>query len=366
VDSPLDKVPGYQTIRVTAPLTWAAARADEQAWKARDAYPDLCFAGGPVFGSAHERDQGGWELHAFFTNLFPQDARDSMAPRFRMMAKDQPEESAARSECLRAADRLDWEVVDEMTVLGTRYRVVRADQFIRSGPYGPEPPRATDPDPGGPGRSGGLPDPVEGFVIDPVNATGMSEGILKLELLEAMRQRGSVPAEVRDDLARAMRTHPGGVLLPPSFIVGELTRGQWGPVNITASRTPQAARNSLVSHLRVWIPYERDLDPDQRAVFAAAADTVEEEHANEVTVAGRRFRIVRVERLVRIGPDGPEGPRPSDPDPQPPVMVQAQQLPPHREEDENKPIELSDDAKRLARLFHEEEARLQARRPTAE
>jgi hypothetical protein len=365
MDSPLDKVPGYQTIRVTAPPTWDAARADEQAWQARDVYPDLCFAGGPVFGVAHERDQGGWELHGYFTNLFPQDARDSMGPCFRKMAQEHPEDSAARTECLRAAERLDWEAVDEITVLGTRYRVVRADQFLRSGPYGPEPPRATDPDPGGPGRSDGRPDPAEGFVIDPVTATGMSEGILKLELLEAMRQRGSVPSEVRDDLARAMRTHPGGVLVPPTFIIGELTRGRWGPVTVAASPNPQAARNSLVSHLRVWIPYEQDLGPDQRVIFATAADTVEEERANEVTVAGRRFRIVRVERLVRIGLDGPEGPRPSDPDPHPPVMVQAQQLPPHREEDENKPIELSDDTERLARLFHEEEARLKARRPTA-
>ena len=52
-------------------------------------------------------------------------------------------------------------------------------------------------------------------------------------------------------------------------------------------------RDSLVSHLRVWIPYELDLDPEQRAVYAAAADKIEIERASEVTVAGRRFRIVR-------------------------------------------------------------------------
>jgi Family of unknown function (DUF5954) len=152
------------------------------------------------------------------------------------------------------------------------------------------------------------------------------------------------------DLARAARTHPGGVLLPPAFIVGELRRGRWGPVQVTGLPTPQAARDSLVSHLRVWIPYELDLDPGQRAVYAAAADTVEAERADEVTVAGRRFRVVRLERLVRIGLDGPEGLRPSDPDPQPPVMVQVQQSPEDGEQDEDKPIELSEDAKRLARL----------------
>jgi hypothetical protein len=32
---------------------------------------------------------------------------------------------------MRAAERMDREAVDEMTVLGTRYRVVRADRFTR-------------------------------------------------------------------------------------------------------------------------------------------------------------------------------------------------------------------------------------------
>jgi Family of unknown function (DUF5954) len=80
-----------------------------------------------------------------------------------------------------------------MTVLGTRYRVVRANQFIRSGPYGPEPPRPADRDLGEPGQAHGLPDPAEGFVIDPVIPSGMSDGMLTLELLDSMRQRGSVP-----------------------------------------------------------------------------------------------------------------------------------------------------------------------------
>jgi hypothetical protein len=149
------------------------------------------------------------------------------------------------------------------------------------------------------------------------------------------------------------------VLLPPTFIIGELTRGRSGPVHVTASPTPQSARDSLVSHLRVWIPYELDLE--QRAVYAAAADKLETERASEVTVAGRRFRIVRVERLARIGPDGPEGPCPSDPNPQPSIMVQAQQSPARGEQDEDKPSELSEDAKRLARLVHEEEARRKPR-----
>jgi hypothetical protein len=131
------------------------------------------------------------------------------------------------------------------------------------------------------------------------------------------------------------------------------------------SPTPQGARDALAGHLRVMAPWQLDLDPEQRAVYVAMADRMSEERADDVTVAERRFRVVRVERLVRIGPDGPEGPRPSDPDPQPPVRIQDQQL---REqglirddEDENAPIELSDDAKRFGQLFREEEKRRKAR-----
>jgi hypothetical protein len=197
-----------------------------------------------------------------------------------------------------------------------------------------------------------LPDPTDGFVIDPVTATGLSEGILKAELLDIARQRDSVPAEVSDDLVRASRSHPGGVLLPTGFTIGTLTRGQWGPVSMTVSPNQQGARDSLVSHLRVSLPARLDLSEDKRAVYAAAADIVEQDRANEVTAARRRFRIVRVERLVRVGPDGPEGPRPSDPDPEPPIMQV-----PDAPEDDGQPVEYSEETKRFIRLFEEEHER---------
>jgi hypothetical protein len=113
-------------------------------------------------------------------------------------------------------------------------------------------------------------------------------------------------------------------------------------------------------YLRVMAPWKLNLGTKQRAGYAAAADQLDAEHLNDVEVSGRRFRVVRVERLMRIGPDGPEGPRPSDPDPQPPVMAQAQQL---RDEgvltgdDDDTPVELDDDSQRLAQLFHAEEER---------
>jgi hypothetical protein len=111
-------------------------------------------------------------------------------------------------------------------------------------------------------------------------------------------------------------------------------------------------------------PWELGLDETERAVYAAAAGQLDAGRGSELAVAGRRFRVVRVERLIRIGPNGPEGPRPSDPDPEPPAMTQAQQL---REQsgqtsgDEDTPIELDEHAQRFARLFQEEEQQRQAR-----
>ncbi|MFI6763500.1 DUF5954 family protein [Micromonospora sp. NPDC050417] len=36
---------------------------------------------------------------------------------------------------------------------------------------------------------------------------------------------------------------------------------------------------------------------------------------NDLTVNGRRHRIIRAQPFIRMGPDGPEPPRPTDPDP---------------------------------------------------
>jgi hypothetical protein len=361
-----DQVPAYQTVRMTVPKTPVAALADTEAWQARGAYPQVHFAGGPAFGVAHEREDGGWELHPYFGAPAPQDARDGLRPYFarRGAEAEAAGDRRAARKWLAAAGRMDREAVDEIAVLGTRYRVVRADKFVRTGPLGPEMPRPTDPDPGEVGWACRVPDPAAGFVIDPVIATGLSEGILKLELLAAVRPRGTVPDEVREDSLRAARSHPGGVLLPAAFVAAELSRGHWRPLSIETEPTPQGARDWLVGHLRITVPWELNLGPAERAVYAEGADRLDDERADELTVAGRRFRIVRVERLIRIGPDGPEGPRPSDPDPQLPVLAQEQQLREQglwNDEDKDKPVELSEDSKRFRQLFREEEERRKTR-----
>lgn len=323
-----DDVPAYRTIRVTTPESPVAALADIEAWKARKTYPSTLFAGGPVFGVAVERDEGGWELHPYFSGLAPQDARDSLGSHFRRLSQEAAAagDTDAEAEYLAAGDRLDWEPLDEMTVRGCRYRVVRAERFIRMGPDGPEPPRDTDPDPGATGAAGDALDPAAGLVIDPVHATGVSEGVLKVELLAALRKGGTVPPDVHQDARTAAGTHPGGVLLPATFMTAEREGGRWRPDSSGTATTPQSARDGLAMQLRVMVPWQKDLGPREREVYARAADRLDAERLDELDVAGRHFRIVRVERLVRIGPDGPEGPRPSDADPTPPAMVQDQQL----------------------------------------
>ncbi|MBW1601163.1 PE-PGRS family protein [Streptomyces sp. JJ66] len=377
-----ENVPGYRKVRVTAPADAAEARADEEAWYARDSYPDLHSAGGPLFGVAREREQGGWQLLPYFGSHAPQDARDSLAAHFRRAAHEQDEadDPADRDACLAAAERLDWEVIDELTVSGTRYRVVRAEQFIRMGPEGPEPPRPSDPapDPRPPSqrRAERTPDPVDGFIIDTDTATGMSEGILKVELLSLVPGPGTVPPDVRGDALKAVHTHPGGVLLPAAFLIAERIDGRWAAES-GARPTPQDAREGLMLDLRVMAPVMRKLDAAQRAEYARAADRFESEQDGVVLeVAGRHLRLARVERLVRVGPDGPEGPRPSDYDPQPPVNVHTRQL---REQglltddedaedadDDGSQAQADANARELMRLFEAENARQDARELEAE
>jgi hypothetical protein len=352
----------YQTIRVTTPESPVAALADVEAWKARKTHPSLLFAGGPVFGVARERPAGGWALQPCFSGLAPQDARDSLGSYFRRVAVETGDRGDRRlaAEYRAAGELLDWEPLNDLTVCGFRYRVVRAERFVRMGPDGPEPPRVTDPDPSEPGRSHEGHDPAAGLVIDPYDATGVSQGILKAELLAALRKHGTVPGGVRDDARTAAAAYPGGVLLPATFMTAERHGDQWRPGSSGTATTPQSARDGLAMQLRVMVPWQRDLTDEQRSVYNDAADRLDAERGDDLDVAGRHFRIVRVERLVRLGPGGPEGPRASDPDPVPPVMVQDRELREQelaREEDEAPGEEADESTRKFLRLFEEERRR---------
>ncbi|MDI5961995.1 DUF5954 family protein [Streptantibioticus silvisoli] len=365
-----ENIPAYRTIRMSPPIEPVQALADVTAWQARDRYPDVRFAGGPVFGVARERESGGWELYPHFTGMAPQDARDAMGAHFRRMAQDaeQAGDAAGRAQCLRAAETMDWEPVDDITVAGTRYRVVRAERFLRTGPVGPEPPRPTDPDTGEVGMTYREVDPAGGFVIDPGTVTGLSDGILTMELLGAVFPRGTVPEDVHRDAKHAAATHPGGVLMPASFMTVERVGGRWLPNDSGTSCTPQSARDGLASHLRVMAPWRLRLDDAGRVAYNEAADRLDAEPGNQLSVDGRHFRIVRVERLIRIGPDGPETSRPSDADPTPPVMVQNEQLRAQGLLDENAGAtegdntEIDEATRRFEKLFLEEQERRAAAR----
>ncbi|MEV0369926.1 DUF5954 family protein [Streptomyces sp. NPDC050636] len=364
-----EQVPAYQTIKVVAQDSPVAAFSDEEAWRAREAYPEILAAGAAVFGHAREREQGGWEVISFGEST-PQDSRDTMASTFRRLAH-QAEESgdeAGRAECMAAAVRLDWEKVDELTVLGDRYRVIHGEQFIRRGAEGPEPPRPSDPDPAEPGQAYRLPSRTSGFVIDPAVGTGMSEGILKLDLLQIVRTAGMVPPDVRRDSQRAARTHPGGVLLPAGFMIAERIGGALWKPHTGACNTPQAARDALTMWLRVMAPVTLQLDQADRDAYERAANLLDERPGNEVAVAdgAHVFKVVRVERLVRVGPDGPEGPRASDFDPDPPVEVHTRELREkglwRKEGEDGGELGASEEMKEFARLVEKEQARREGKR----
>ncbi|MFJ9241784.1 DUF5954 family protein [Streptomyces sp. NPDC101776] len=366
-----DQVPGYRMIRMEAlQEAPAAALADVEAWQARKAYPNVLGGGGAVFGVAEELETGGWRIVSFFSTPYPQGARDSMSMTFRGLARaaEDAGDTATQQEWLRGAERLDWEAVDELTVLGRRFRVIRADQFIRMGPTGPEPPRPSDPDPAKVGHGYEFQGPTKGFVIDPYTPTGMSEGILRMELLSLVHAPGTSPAAMRKDSRRALKTHPGGVLLPAEFTAAEFSDGHWSPTQMTKS-SPQGSRDSLTNYLRVMAPVMEQLDEETKAEYGRLADRIDAERCDEIVIDGCRTRIVRVERLVRVGPDGPEGPRPSDPDPELPTGVQEQQL---REEgvfDEDRVLSdeeieqqrvAEEQAKEFLRLFEEQRRKREA------
>lgn len=354
-------LPAYRTIRMTVQEGPIAAFADEEAWKARERYPTIVGMGLPVFVAATESERGGWEVLAAAGDT-PQAVRDSLGSHFRRLAKAAAEAGrAGEREKYRAAyEKLDRVAVDEMRVLGTRYRVVRVEQFIRLGPDGPEPPRPSDPDPGEVGEAHRLPSRVKGFVIDPYTGTGMAEGLLKFDLMQFVLKAGTAPPDVRGDSLRAVETHPGGVLLPAEFAIAECGEGgRWKP-HSAAAPSPQAARDRLAVDFRVMTPIRRKLGEAEREEYARAADRLDEKRGAGIAVAGRRFRVARVEQLVRIGPDGPEGPRPSDFDPDPPIEAYTEQLReqgPPDDEDEDASLELNEEVREIRRLMDKEEAR---------
>lgn len=293
--------------------------AELEARSALDAYPGLVWGG--VTFTCLERVDGRWRILAAGFDR-PQEARNHLAHLFLMAADHDRRAGEYRA----AADVLDWEPRNEMTVAGRRFRIGRIERSVRVGPDGPEPPRSTDPEGTVAGRRS------IGFIH--ANAlTGTAAAVLRYQLHNRIPE--SAGDQARADARDALARYPRLVLLPAEFGVAEEIEGRWRPRLAETEATPQAARDSLTGFLRPtrfectllnpelrenfarmqeWIDSRRP-DPRVCAEWERAADLIDREHLNEVRVAGYHFRIIRVDQVVRVGPDGPEPPRPSDPDP---------------------------------------------------
>lgn len=274
--------------------------------RARRTHP-LVLWYGPTYG-VMERVPAGWMMSGM-ERATPQDARDSLAWWFRNLARA-PGVPAA--EYRAAADLLERERPDELTVAGRVFRVVRADRFCRFGVDGPEPPRPGDPD--------DLPEPrtrrdarrFDHGLLPPALPPGSPE--LMGERWERTPAGRSVPAAVTRDACRALVTHPGVSRLAVRFAAAERGDGGWPPHG-PFLHSPAGVREHLATYFDTIVPRMLRSPSGVLAEYRAAAALLRDgTRRTEVTVLGRRFRVVRVEYVVRVGPDGPEPPRPSDHD----------------------------------------------------
>lgn len=282
--------------------------------QASQRYPHLALRG-PLFGVAVEREHG-WEVVREVAAGMPQEARDGLNSLLWFRAKDDTDDPKVRRDLLAAVAILEKEPVDEIEALGERYRIVRADEFARSGEDGLEPPRPTDPDAAEASWETvtGQDSPDAGFVIAPHREDGLTREALKLGLRTFAYTGERFPAEVLKDSLRAVDTHPDIALLPLTFGVAERRGAGWRPQG-GRQATPHDARRMLYAGMTELWPriYEYGKKKAERYRQAGEAFRAAP-RANEARVDDRVFRICRVERLVRFGADGPEPPRPSDVD----------------------------------------------------
>ena len=302
-----------------------ARPAAAQALRAQRTHPAIVWLG-PVYG-VMEQTPAGWRME-YMSCSTPQEARDSLGYQFRVLARRRSADRAAREEFWAASAVLETERRNEMAVAGRRFRVVRADQFCRhSGLAGPEPPRPADPDtspasePVPAGRAGK--DWPAGGLLGQGVVPG-SEALLG-ERWEVVPEGPMVPPGVTRDARQALTAYPQIVMLPARFAATENTGKSW-PLLSGAVASPREARMTLATYFTAMVPAMLQPSPQEQVAYQDAARLLEQERRSQLTVAGRRFRIIRVETAVRTGPDGPEPPRPSDHDPDPPLAGETAEL----------------------------------------
>lgn len=319
----MDAVTGSDGAALSGDIPWSVAEvagsARLEALRARQTHPATLWFG-PAYG-VMEQTGAGW-LMSGMTDPTPQAARDGLGWWFRVQARRRSTAEADREDYWQASALLERERLNELIVAGRRFRVVRADRFFRYGLTGPEPPRSTDPDIE-PEALHSSHDLLTGGLLGPGEPPGSAA--LLGERWEAVPQGPMVPSEVTRDARRALTTHPLIAMLTTRFAITEEKDGHW-PAQTGAIPSPYDARRALATYFREIVPVMLEPAEDELAAYRQAALRLERERTHQIRVAGRRFRIIRVESAVRIGPDGPEPPRPSDHDPDPPLTGETEEL----------------------------------------
>lgn len=303
---------GHDHINLVARLDPAAALRDQELGERIRVYPKLLQTAPPEFHCALQTGTT-WRV-IMIGAMDPSGARYGLASVLRQGARELEQDPAMVDAMLAAADRLDpgegeqlakdeWEIGDR------RYRVIRVESFMLIGDRTLEPPRCTDTEP-----ARGT-NPLNDHLIDPRAPAGQWETQLRLNLVGLMPPPGTVSPEVEVEARHAIYTHPGVVLLPPTFNIVEVEGTSWRP--LTGGDGPAAARENLASYFTQLLPRLREFegDPATTAELTAWEQAYEQIMAMpgpEFTALGRHFRTVRVSRFLRLGRDGPETPRPSD------------------------------------------------------
>lgn len=309
---------GYDQIKVVSDLDPVAAMRDRDLGTRMRDYPRFISGGGPDFGFAIQtaaQDGAAWRVGTAGGGD-PYTSRIALASHLRVEAEERQDDAGLQRARLAAANRLDPEdgeqlPKDEWEIGAHRYRIIRIEKFILIGNRVMEPPRPTDVDPPSPAAAF-----LHDLLIDPLAPAGPWEAQMRLNLAgwlppfaEPVAQ--AVVAEAR----HGVRTHPGVILLPPTFEVVEFAGDSFR--RVTGANGPAKARENLAFHFSEILPLLREWDgdpatPAELAQWKEAAEQVMGSPGPEFTVQGRRFCTVRVCRMIRLGRDGPEAPRPSD------------------------------------------------------
>jgi Family of unknown function (DUF5954)/Putative exonuclease SbcCD, C subunit len=117
--------------------------------------------------------------------------------------------------------------------------------------------------------------------------------------------------EVAGPASAAAGGYPRLVGAHPVFQAVEQVGDRWLFLGLEASITSQDARDDLAHQFLVRAAGADEGGQEQEG-YRAAAGVLDRERHDEMTAAGRRFRIARAEQVLRTGPDGPEPPRPEE------------------------------------------------------